>query len=80
MPIYEYVCVKCGNEFELLVFKNDVPECPKCGAKDPQRKMSAFGFSVGHKFTSSSRRGPRSHGSGWPVWQMRPGCRRNEKA
>lgn len=57
MPIYEYVCVKCGNEFELLVFKNDVPECPKCGAKDPQRKMSAFGFSVGHKFTLSSGKG-----------------------
>lgn len=57
MPIYEYVCEKCDNQFELLVFKDDEPECPKCGAKNLRKKMSAFGFSVGHKFTSSSSKG-----------------------
>jgi len=54
MPIYEYVCEQCGNEFELLVFKSDEPQCPQCGAKNPKKKMSSFGFSVGYKFTSSS--------------------------
>ena len=32
MPIYEYICRKCGNEFEVLVFnKDEKPECPECG-------------------------------------------------
>ena len=36
MPIYEYVCKKCGKEFEVLVFnKDEKPECPACGAKKP---------------------------------------------
>ncbi|HVN97169.1 MAG TPA: zinc ribbon domain-containing protein [Syntrophorhabdaceae bacterium] len=54
MPIYEYVCKKCKKEFEALVFKDDKPECPSCGAKNPTKKMSSFGFSVGYKFKSSS--------------------------
>ncbi|MCX5799364.1 MAG: zinc ribbon domain-containing protein [Proteobacteria bacterium] len=54
MPIYEYLCEQCGNEFELLVFKNDNPVCPACGEKEPKRKMSSFGFSVGYKFKPSS--------------------------
>ena len=55
MPIYEYICRKCGNEFEVLVFnKDEKPECPECGAKKPTKKMSSFGFSAGSKFKSSS--------------------------
>ncbi|HEY3278415.1 MAG TPA: zinc ribbon domain-containing protein [Syntrophorhabdaceae bacterium] len=53
MPIYEYRCEKCGNEFELIVFRNDEPECPACGDKAPTKKMSSFGFSAGSKFKSS---------------------------
>lgn len=54
MPIYEYVCDKCGNEFELLVFRDEEPECPACGEKNATKKMSSFGFSVGYKFKPSS--------------------------
>ena len=54
MPIYEYRCGKCGNEFELIVFRDDTPECPACGDKSPAKKMSTFGFSVGYKYKSSS--------------------------
>lgn len=54
MPIYEYFCEKCGNEFEMLVFRDDKPVCPACGDKGPTKKMSSFGFSVGYKFKSSS--------------------------
>lgn len=54
MPIYEYICEKCENEFEMLVFRNDEPSCPSCGAKNPTKKMSSFGFSVGSRYTSSS--------------------------
>jgi putative FmdB family regulatory protein len=54
MPIYEYRCGKCGNEFELIMFRDDIPACPACGDKSPEKKMSSFGFSVGYKFKSSS--------------------------
>ena len=54
MPIYEFKCEKCGNEFEMLVFKDDEPTCPLCGNTKPTKKMSSFGFSVGFKFKSSS--------------------------
>ena len=40
MPIYEYKCPKCANEFEELVFGDDIPECPKCGCAKPDRLLS----------------------------------------
>lgn len=45
MPIYEYKCKNCNEEFEALVFKSDetVP-CPKCNGEDVDRLMSACGF------------------------------------
>jgi putative FmdB family regulatory protein len=54
MPIYEYTCKRCGKEFEMLVFKEDNPVCPDCGAEDPVKRMSSFGFSVGNSFKSSA--------------------------
>ncbi len=45
MPIYEYVCAKCGHEFEQLLMSasaRDEVECPKCGAADVARQMSVF--------------------------------------
>ena len=54
MPIYEYSCSKCGDDFELLVFKSDEPVCPNCGSKNLQKKMSTCGFSVGYKFKGAS--------------------------
>ncbi|WP_272699278.1 FmdB family zinc ribbon protein [Desulfovibrio sp. Fe33] len=42
MPIYEYTCKKCGNEFEELVLGADtVVTCPECGSKDTEKLMSA---------------------------------------
>ncbi|MDR2573201.1 MAG: zinc ribbon domain-containing protein [Desulfovibrio sp.] len=40
MPIYEYICEKCGNEFEDIVFGEDAPFCPKCGKNKARRLMS----------------------------------------
>ncbi|MBA4418502.1 MAG: FmdB family transcriptional regulator [Syntrophus sp. (in: bacteria)] len=57
MPIYEYKCGKCGNEFEVIVFGNDMPACPACGNGMPEKKMSTFGFSMGQKFRSSTNTG-----------------------
>lgn len=54
MPIYEYKCEKCDNEFELILFGNEEVICPSCGAKNPIKKISSFGFAVNGKYTPSS--------------------------
>jgi putative FmdB family regulatory protein len=41
MPIYEYVCKTCGNEFELLIRGEEKPECPSCSSKDLTRNFSS---------------------------------------
>jgi putative FmdB family regulatory protein len=44
MPIYEYKCNACGEEFEKLVFSSlasDDVKCEKCGSTEVERKVSA---------------------------------------
>jgi len=44
MPIYEYACPKCGQEFELLRPISDsdkTASCPQCKTK-AERKLSRF--------------------------------------
>lgn len=40
MPIYEYQCDKCHHEFEELVFGDQTPPCPQCGASQTHKLMS----------------------------------------
>lgn len=40
MPIYEFYCEKCHEEFEELVFGNALPPCPHCGAAQTRKLMS----------------------------------------
>jgi len=55
MPIFEYLCNKCGNDFEELVFgKAPRVSCPSCGNKKVQRAMSVFASSSGGSFRPSS--------------------------
>lgn len=45
MPLYEYVCYKCGNSFELLRRMNDDDRevrCPECGSERIGRMLSSF--------------------------------------
>jgi len=44
MPIYEYKCNDCGENFETLVMGGADPECPSCDSRDLSRLMSACGF------------------------------------
>ncbi len=45
MPIFEYKCNECGEEFEKLIMRKDAEiECPKCGAKNVKKKFSIFGM------------------------------------
>lgn len=43
MPIYDFRCRVCGNEFEGLVRPQDPPvTCPSCGGGDLQQLLSGF--------------------------------------
>lgn len=55
MPIFEYKCNGCDEEFELLVFGNKTVYCPKCSSDDVKKKLSVFGMSgVEKPFAGSS--------------------------
>jgi putative FmdB family regulatory protein len=41
MPIYEYLCKKCGQASELLVMSKAVPACPHCHSRRLQKLVSA---------------------------------------
>lgn len=63
MPIYEYVCVDCGEKFEKMVRFSEMdqsPDCPQCQGKDTHKKLSLVSnFSI-----SSGFLGGRSGGCG----------------
>ncbi len=40
MPLYEYICDSCHDEFELLVRGNETPVCPDCGGKHLRQQLS----------------------------------------
>jgi putative FmdB family regulatory protein len=40
MPLYEYVCRSCGEEFELLIRNGEAPACPACQRTDVQKHFS----------------------------------------
>ena len=45
MPIYEYQCTKCGEEFSVRQSMGEDGSklnCPKCEAGNPKRLVSAF--------------------------------------
>jgi putative FmdB family regulatory protein len=55
MPIYEYVCEKCGKFEHLHLNRNEpaLDKCPKCGSK-VEKKISAQGFKFkGYGFYST---------------------------
>lgn len=55
MPIYEYRCQKCKEEFEALVFRSgDKVTCPHCKGTRLQRLMSGFAHKSGETFVPSS--------------------------
>jgi len=50
MPIYEFKCKSCGEEFELLLKSRDEVDsvkCPKCGSKEVSRLMSVVNSIIG---------------------------------
>lgn len=49
MPIYEYKCLRCKQEFEELIRGSEEPCCPHCGSQQLERCMSvAVAHSAGN--------------------------------
>lgn len=54
MPVYEFTCEECGEEFSVLVRRmGDEAPCPECHSADVRRRMSGFASSQG---SSGSKR------------------------
>lgn len=69
MPIYEFLCRNCGNEFEkILPFSaQTVPHCPQCKSDQVERQMGrpAIHFKGSGWYITDSKAGKESaHGSG----------------
>ena len=48
MPVYEFRCEACGEQFELFVrsiARSGAPECPKCGSDQVAKAVSLCGAS-----------------------------------
>ncbi|MEM4408376.1 MAG: zinc ribbon domain-containing protein [Candidatus Caldarchaeum sp.] len=46
MPIYEYECKDCSQQYSELVMTSDEEKsvkCPKCGSNNRERVFSTFG-------------------------------------
>jgi putative FmdB family regulatory protein len=65
MPLYEFHCRTCGEDFEEFVFPSepeDAIPCPSCGTDHPERRLSVFG--VGTEGATSPRSSASSCGTG----------------
>jgi putative FmdB family regulatory protein len=58
MPIYEYVCLDCKDEFELIrpMSQSDTPPaCEACGGNHVKRKLAMIvAMSGGHTVSGAS--------------------------
>ena len=54
MPIFEYSCMECDNDFEILVFGDQEVSCPACKGKKVKKLLSAFSYKSGEEFSSSA--------------------------
>jgi putative FmdB family regulatory protein len=65
MPLYEFICEKCGATFEELVAAGlDGPgvECPSCGSEEITKLVSRF--AAGGPSSGSGKSGGASCGPG----------------
>lgn len=65
MPLYEYNCRACRENFEALVRSGRESEtrCPRCGSPDLRKLLSAFGIGSGSSRLKAASTGC-SHCSG----------------
>jgi putative FmdB family regulatory protein len=46
VPIFEFQCTECGEQFEFLVLpSSDTPTCPSCASEDLEKVLSLTAMS-----------------------------------
>jgi putative FmdB family regulatory protein len=58
MPIYEYLCNQCANEFEALVRSDTIPECPNCHSTKLEKMLSVFATAASSAESAPAAAGP----------------------
>ncbi len=58
MPIFEYICEKCENHFEALVYGDEKASCPKCKSTKLAPQLSVFSVSAKSGPSSKPASGP----------------------
>ena len=46
MPIYEFLCQRCGHQFEKLVRVDHTAPCPACQSEEVERLLSLAAIST----------------------------------
>ncbi|MBI4682841.1 MAG: zinc ribbon domain-containing protein [Nitrospirae bacterium] len=67
MPVYEYICLKCNENFALLqsLYPSERnTECPKCSSTEVKKVLSSFSCVSGLKTAPSSAPAPGFGGGG----------------
>ena len=84
MPIYEYRCSACGNEFEMtrpLSQSGEPADCPKCG-KPSQKLISQFASKVEYAIKGPTKepfRAPAATGTATAAPAKKPASRGKAK-
>jgi putative FmdB family regulatory protein len=57
MPLYDFRCGACGEQFEARVAHDELPACPVCAAPEAERLLSPFAgpFTVGLRGLAAKR-------------------------
>jgi putative FmdB family regulatory protein len=67
LPIYEFVCQNCGNEFEKIQSFSDssVPACTRCGSSNVVRRMGkpAIHFKGSGWYVTDSKKSSDTNGN-----------------
>ena len=65
MPLFEYVCRDCQQEFETLLTAHRPPACPSCHGQELEKQLSVFAVSTKGGATSRmSSQAPTMGGCG----------------
>ena len=61
MPLYEYRCCACSQEFEALVRGGEAASCPSCGSQTLERILSSFMVSSEGTRQSALKKGKKEY-------------------
>ena len=64
MPIYEYACRTCSQEFETLVRGSESPSCIQCGGTQLEKKLSVFAAGKAEPTATTTACGTCGHPNG----------------